>query len=232
MNPLRREFPLREIKVESGSDGDMLFSGYGAVFNNVDYYGDLIEPGAFAENLVEIEKEGQWPSMLLQHGGWGIGTDDLSPIGVWTELAEDGKGLKVNGKLADTVRGIESYKLLKMEPRPAIDGLSIGYIPQEWENRVKPDDPRRRLKKISLVEISLVTFPANLEARVKDVKSLDECEDLASIEVYLRDAGGFSRREVKNLVARVKHVCQRDVGDDGIVGIAAAIVNNINSLRI
>jgi phage head maturation protease len=45
--------------------------------------------------------------MLLQHGGMGITADDMTPVGIWTSLSEDGHGLKVEGKLADTQRGRE-----------------------------------------------------------------------------------------------------------------------------
>ena len=62
--------------------------------------------------------------MLMQHGGWGIGADDMTPVGIWTSLAEDGIGLKVEGKLADTPRGREAYALLKMTPRPARGGVA------------------------------------------------------------------------------------------------------------
>ena len=96
----------------------MTFDGYGAVFGNVDSYGDVIQPGAFAESLAQSAKSGVWPAMLLQHGGWGMGAEDMTPIGIWTSLSEDGVGLKVSGKLADTARGREAYALLKMQPGP------------------------------------------------------------------------------------------------------------------
>jgi uncharacterized protein len=41
-------------------------------------------------------------------------------------MTEDSKGLHVQGKLAlTTQRGAEAYELMKMEPRPAISGLSM-----------------------------------------------------------------------------------------------------------
>ena len=44
----------------------MEFSGYGAVFNNVDSYGDLIVPGAFTKFLADVKSGLQnWPAMLL-----------------------------------------------------------------------------------------------------------------------------------------------------------------------
>lgn len=186
---------LVELKLAPSSETELMtFSGYGAVFNNVDSYGDMIVPGAFADYLSRSKESGEWPAMLLQHGGFLGGAEDESPIGIWTELAEDGTGLKVSGKLAETQRGRDAYTLLKMDPRPAITGLSIGYIPKEWEPRSKPDDPRRKLKKIDLMEISLVTFPANPKARVASVKSIRAAEQA------LRDAG-YSAREAKVILA-------------------------------
>ncbi len=210
----RASFGLREIKLATTDAEGMTFTGYGAVFGNVDAYGDVIQPGAFADTLAAAQKSGVWPAMLLQHGGWGMGAEDMTPIGIWTSLAEDGHGLKVEGKFADTLRGREAYALLKMQPRPAIDGLSIGYIPKEFAQRSKPEEPRRTLKKVDLLEVSLVTFPANGKARVSSVKSLEEIVSLRDAEAYLREAGGFSKSEAVALVARIKASTGRSESDD------------------
>lgn len=207
----------------------MSFEGYGAVFGNVDAYGDVIEPGAFANYLSDVQSgRQQWPAMLLQHGGYGMTAEDMTPIGVWTSLAEDGKGLKVAGKLADTPRGREVHALMKMDPRPAIDGLSIGYIAKESEPRSKPEDPRRRLKRIDLIEISPVTFPANGKARVSAVKSIEELTSLRDAEEVLR-ARGFSKTEAVAFVARIKGIGPGDPVDsnggpgDPVAEIVAAL---------
>ncbi len=200
----RIQCDLIELKLAGSSTDVMSFSGYGAVFGNVDSYGDVIDPGAFATYLSDVQAGRQpWPAMLSQHGGWGVTSQDLTPIGVWTGLSEDGHGLKVDGVLADTPRGLEMYKLMKMDPRPAIDGLSIGYIAKESIPRSTPEEPKRRLKRIDLIEISPVTRPANGKARVTVVKSFEEIETLADAERYLRDACGLSRREATFLVSRI-----------------------------
>ncbi|SFK74738.1 hypothetical protein SAMN05216302_101445 [Nitrosomonas aestuarii] len=190
---------IRELKfAETGTGtGVMEFSGYGSVFGNKDSYGDVIEKGAFSETLQEANKSGQWPSLLLQHGGFGLTADDMMPIGVISELNEDDIGLKMDAILAETEKGRDAYTLMKMKPRPAINGLSIGYIPKEWKVGTNPDEPRRTLKSVELMEISLVTFPANRSARVLDVKS---DLDIRSAEQALRDAG-FSRSESKQILA-------------------------------
>jgi uncharacterized protein len=213
----RASFGLREIKLAPSEVEGMTFSGYGAVFGNVDAYGDVIQPGAFADTLAAAQKSGVWPAMLLQHGGYGMTSEDMTPIGIWTGLSEDGVGLKVEGKFADTARGREAYALLKMQPRPAIDGLSIGYIPKDWTQRSKPEEPRRTLKRVDLLEVSLVTFPANGKARVSSVKSLEEISTLRDAEAYLRDAGGFSKSEAVALVARIKAATSRSESDEGDV---------------
>ena len=99
---------LKELKfAPGGTDAEqMTFSGYGAVFGNVDAYGDVILPGAFTQSLTDARSgKAAWPVMLLQHGGLGFGAQDLTPIGIWTDIAEDEVGLRVTGRLAETPRG-------------------------------------------------------------------------------------------------------------------------------
>lgn len=222
----RIECGLIEIKTgPADTDEDMTFTGYGAVFGNVDAYGDVIAKGAFLRTINDAKASNVWPAMLLQHGGWGMSADDLTPIGVWTELVEDAKGLRVEGKLAPTPRGREIYTLLKMKPRPALNGLSIGYVPVKWKMRTEPNEPRRTLEEIKLVEVSPVTFPANTQARIT---SKGDALSIRTAERALRDAG-FSANDAKAILARgFKATPQRDV--EGWSDIAAALQRNINAL--
>ena len=208
----RLDCGLIELKLAGAETAEMAFSGYGAVFGNLDSYGDVIQKGAFAATLREAKKSGNWPAMLMQHGGWAMGADDMTPVGIWTAMEEDDIGLKVEGKLADTARGREAYGLLKMTPRPAITGLSIGYIAKEWTMGSKPEEPRRTLKKLELMEVSLVTFPANGKARVSQVKN---GLTIREAERALRDVG-FSQTEAKAILAGgFKAMPQRDAEDYG-----------------
>jgi len=207
----RMSCSLVEVKFDEAKDTGT-FTGYGSVFGVRDYYGDTVTKGAFRETVREAKKTGHWPAMLLQHGGWGMGAEDMTPIGIWTSMAEDDTGLLVEGKLAlGTQRGKEAYELLKMTPRPAFDGLSIGYIAKEFTVGTKPDEPRRTLKKIELLEVSLVTMPANPAARVADVKSLLNPLRLRDLEEALRD-GGLSQRDSRRAVSILKEQLQRDAG--------------------
>ncbi len=206
---------LRDVKLANDGN-DMSFDGYGAYFGNLDSYGDVIAPGAFANTIAAAKSSGQWPAMLLQHGGFTA--EDNTPIGVWTELAEDGKGLRVTGKLAPTPRGQEVYALMKMKPRPALTGMSIGFRATKFTMGSKPTEPRRTLEAVDLVEVSLVTFPANGKARVQNVKSLrDDVPAEREIEEALRDAG-YSRKDAETLVSRLKS----GRGDPGLAEKATA----------
>lgn len=214
---------LLELKFASDDAATMSFSGYGAVFGNIDAGGDLIEPGAFAKFLSDVKAGDQpWPAMLSQHGGWQMSAEDMTPIGAWTDFSEDGHGLKVEGQLADTPRGREMYTLMKMSPRPAIDGMSIGYIAKESEPRSKPEDPRRRLKRIDLIEVSLVTRPMNGKARVSAVKG--EFTERDFERLLTRDAG-LSRSEAQVVINQgfKSLIAMRDAGSSELADLFEAV---------
>lgn len=142
-----------EIKsVSIDSDRNVgIFEGYGSVFGNKDSYGDVVDLGAFKESI----SQNGLPVMLWQH-------NPSDPIGVYTEAREDSKGLYLKGEInLDVQKGKEAYSLIK---QGAIKGMSIGFYTEleEYDSANKV----RRLKKVNLLEVSLVTFPANKLANV------------------------------------------------------------------
>ena len=218
---------FRDVNVEAKADDDaMRFSGYGAYFSNLDSYGDAIAPGAFKRTLREAKKSGLWPSMLSQHGGWGITSTDMTPVGLWEALDEDDKGLFAKGVLAPTPRGEELYALLKMKPRPAISGLSIGFIPVKWKTNSAPKDgePRRTLTDVDLLEISPVTWPANALARITSVKAA--CGSARDIEALFREVCGLSSREAKRAASAAWRALDRR-DDDNSNDVRALLAKSV-----
>ena len=174
------------FEIKAVSD-DGLFSGYASVFDNVDSYGDIVRKGAFVESISEWEAKGKMPPILWNH-------DPSDPIGIYTKMQEDDKGLYVEGKLLidDVPRARQTHALMKAG---VIDGLSIGYRVKEYLYNV--DEEVTDLIKLSLREVSIVTFPANPETRIEAVKSrLDagELPTLPEFEKFLREAG-FSKSQ-------------------------------------
>ena len=184
-----------ELKT-SGEAGT--FEGYGSVFNIEDQGGAIVLPGAFTDTLAAQKAAGRMPAMLWQHR-------QAEPLGVYTAMAEDSIGLHVKGQLAlKTSRGAEAYELLKMG---AISGMSIGY--RSRDDSYDRVTNVRTLKKLDLVELSLVTFPMNDASRVSAVKTIEELDSLSEIERHLRDVCGMSKSEALAMVSRVKSVISR-----------------------
>lgn len=188
-----------EVKfVPDGVTKEGLFEGYGAVFGNVDAYGDVIQKGAFKASLKEWAKAKSLPPMLVQHGGYMMTDMDALPIGKWLEMSEDDTGLRVKGQLInlDTERGKTIYGAMK---EGVLDGMSIGYRAKEFVHGTKPEEPRRLLKAVDLVELSVVTFPANGKARVDAVKAASLTE--RELEQKLTRDAGLSRSVAQRLMA-------------------------------
>lgn len=165
--------PVLEIKEISGETG--IFTGYASVFNKVDSYLDSIAPGAYADTLAEHKKRKTSPKMFWCH-------DPREPLGKYLDISEDGTGLYVEGRLNMGVqRAKEAYALLS---EGDLDGMSIGYYPKDAEPH--PTRPGvTLLKKIDLLEISLVPIGADRYARVDGVKSGMEGEHYAALKEIL-----------------------------------------------
>ena len=184
---MKKVFTIENLKLYD--DEERKFEGYASTFGNEDRVGDIVEPGAFTKSLSQHKNEGTMPSMLLHH-------DMKRPIGKWTSIVEDGKGLRVTGTLTKGVRDAdEAYALLK---DGALNSMSIGYIPTKEEYDRKTG--ANLLQELKLHEISLVTIPANRMATVTAVKDADGELNVREIERALREAG-LSRREAKALLA-------------------------------
>ena len=154
---ISRPFELKSI----AADGRI--EGYASVFGEVDCQGEAVATGAFAKSLKEWKASGRMPPLLWMH-------DPAEPIGVWTNLYEDATGLVAVGQLAIKTRGgADAYELLKMR---AVTGLSIGY--RTVASRVDRLRKAKILTEVNLFEVSLVTFPANDQARISAVKHADE----------------------------------------------------------
>lgn len=175
------QFPC-EIKMDG--DGNSV-EGWASVFDIKDQGGDTVTRGAYGESLARMQQAGRSIKMLWQH-------DPSQPIGVWDEVRETSAGLYVKGRILPEVeKGREAVALIRAG---ALDGLSIGYRTIDAE---RMPGGGRKLTKLDLWEVSLVTFPMQREARTTSIKGEPRPAD---IERALRDTG-FSRDEAKAMAA-------------------------------
>ena len=186
----------KQLSLEWKADDSGTIEGYGSVYGNKDLGGDIVVAGAFTDSLAT----GRKIKMLSQH-------DPHAVIGVWDELADDGKGLRVKGRILTQIQaGKDAYELVKAG---AMDGLSIGYRTL----RAKDSNGARMIEKADLWEVSLVTFPMNEMTRIDAVKAADLTE--RDFERVLTRDAGLSRSIAQRLMAGGYDAIKamRDAGD-------------------
>jgi hypothetical protein len=208
-----------EVKTAEEDEQQGMFSGYGSIFNNKDLGNDVVMQGAFAQSIGR--KGAKAVKLLYQH-------KQDEPIGVFDEIIEDRRGLKVKGRLAmGTQRGREVYELMKMG---ALDGLSIGYRVEPKGYEYDEKRKRRYLKSVDLMEISAVTFPMNPRARIQAVKGAERT--VREWEELLRDVGSLSRTEAKAAASAVsKALEQRDAVKEEQPEVLEALSRFTNILK-
>ena len=203
-----------EIKSEDVQEGGS-FKGYASTFGGKpDLGGDVVVEGAFKETLSKGGLSGFGIAMLYQH-------QMDKPIGTWTSINEDKRGLIVEGQLVTkSFYGNEAYELMKAG---AIKGLSIGYrVP---EGGAEYDDKKRvrYLKKLDLYEISPVTIPMNTRAQINQVKGIKEAKTERELEYALRDAG-LSIQATRYIVSLCRpRIRAHKESRSALLGLAAAI---------
>ena len=177
-----------EIKLlHDENDEFFRFEGLASTFGNIDLVDDIVERGAFAESIAE-----KAPIILWQH-------DMFEPIGMPEETKEVEAGLFVRARLpkADT---LVSGRVIPQMKVGSITTMSIGFRVKEFSIDEKGI---RRLEKVDLKEISLVTFPANPlakiadfkgdEMEVVDVEKAKEINTKRGFEKCLRESGAFTK---------------------------------------
>ncbi|WP_185802967.1 HK97 family phage prohead protease [Pontivivens nitratireducens] len=149
-----------ETKFATSDDGAI--SGVAWKFSMPDRIGDVIGKSAFDGVAVPLP-------MLFGHDG-------NDPIGVWEKAAPEGDELRLTGRLLvnDVPRAREVHALVKAG---AVRGISIGFS-------IKGAEPRkgggRTIKKLELLEASLVVIPMHPGAQVSSAKSAVRALQLAA----------------------------------------------------
>lgn len=144
------------------------FSAIVAVFGNVDYQGDIIDPGAFADTITEWEAKGIPIPVIWSHD-W---EDPFSHIGGVIKAEETSEGLRIDGVLdLSNPTAAQVYKLMKsgrvvqfsFVARAAEGGWTL--------ETTKDGDIVSHLTKLDLIEVGPTLRGANPETQLISIKS-------------------------------------------------------------
>lgn len=161
-----KDFTFKIEKCEiKGEDGEKrgIVSGYASTFGNIDRVGDIIADTAFDRTIQDHKNRHNRPiRMYFNHNrNMVLGSIPIDKVRV------DSRGLFIEANInLETQLGRETYELLKAGD---LSDFSIGF--HEIEFSFNFETGINTILEIELLEISVVTEPANQEAMVTDIKS-------------------------------------------------------------
>ena len=151
------EVPVTDFKYDDESG---VFTCYGNTKHNIDHAGDRPADGCYTKSIAKHIEKGTMPKMLWSHD------PTILPVGSYSKMEEDAKGLKMTGKLSETSMG-KDIKILAKDS--ALDSFSIGYI--EVESEYDSKTGINSLIELDIKEISWVNFPCDENAQLETIKS-------------------------------------------------------------
>jgi HK97 family phage prohead protease len=201
MQKLEFKWAIKALDYEkkaAGGSGKLTIEGFASTPDR-DRVKDIVIPQAFQNYLAKFLETG---TMLLNH-------DPSTPVGRWTEAKVTDAGLYVKGFISETEKDLQT----KIK-EGIYSTLSIGFntLEQEWNAALESNV----IKELELLEVSVVTIPANPEARfqvaeVQAGKSLevDAAKALSTEAVLgafiideLADGTTYNYKYVRGLVAK------------------------------
>ncbi len=156
--------PCAELKDVNAKEG--IVEGYFASFDNTDSYQEIIDPGAFAKTIVE------WgPNSNRKRIAHLVDHNPTKRVAKIRELEEDGHGLRYLSKYLPTDHTLARDTLIELE-NGVLPEHSIGFdIVQEKRDT---ETGKLHLQELRLYEGSHVTWGANMETPVLDIKDLSQ----------------------------------------------------------
>lgn len=219
MPDIKKTLSFEETEIKFLGDGTQgIFEGYASVFGNVDSDGDIILAGAFKNTL---QTQTRKVAMFFNHRAWEL------PVGKWDALQEDTKGLFVRGQLTPGHSGASDLKAAMQHG--TVEGMSVGFSVTKDDYSLAATGGRIFKNITSLREISVCTFPANEQAGISAMKSIDGIETIRDVENWLRDSVGLSKSQAVGLIARFKSAVRSESETDENKTDISALIERISS---
>lgn len=200
---LHREF---HCKFEAdGVTNSGRFKGYASVFGGVDDYGDTVLPGAFANSIAQAAADGRLIPLLWQH-------NRSEPIGKPVSIKEDDRGLAYEGQLFVDFDPLAKRAAGHIQ-EGSVGGMSIGYR-NVRTNIVEEDGAvvAWELAEVDLREVSVVTMPADLEARIDEIKGIVAAGGTPTpreLEMVLRETLNLPKQVAKSIASLARPVLRK-----------------------
>lgn len=156
-----------KVKATAADDATMQdgqFIALASVFNNIDSVGDVVMPGAFADDLKSWQESGDPIPVLWGHQM----SDPHMNIGAVLTAEETDAGLQVKAQLdLDNPTAQQVYRMLKGR---RVSKMSFAYDIDDGAPAQRDGKDVFELRKLKLHEVSVVQIPANPAATVQQVK--------------------------------------------------------------
>jgi HK97 family phage prohead protease len=230
----RKYIDLKSLKVRDTGSGEI--EGHRAVFSTLDEGGDIILPGAFKDTIDEFLSSG----FTAESHDW----DFSKAVGFPVEAREDAIGFFVRSQFHSTpdAQAVRTKARERMDAGKRV-GFSFGYSADEYEviqagdyktkltQYLRPDrlnvdmlkatrfSQVRLLKRVTVIEDSLVTSPMNKLAGATGVKGY-RMHDLSRLK--------FERARLR--ARAVLALCDLDASDPIITRARAAIARGRKAL--
>ena len=199
--------PVMEVKDVDAKEG--IVTGYFAAFGNLDSHRDVIVQGAFAKTISEWGPKGRKRiAHLMDH-------NPTHRVAVIKELMEDAHGLRFVSKFLGQNHSKARDALIEYE-EGAITEHSIGFDLVKWE--MDADADILKLTELRLYEGSGVTWGANMDTPVVDIKALES--DPLLVE------------QMSAQMAMIERVLKREITDERAMQLEEQIVQLESSLAI
>ena len=195
---MAREFQKRDLNFRASVNDEGIFEGYLSTYDDVDSYGTYFMPGAW-DKSIERFNSGEVIPVLWSH-------DRSKPIGKFTELKSDEKGLWGRGKLTlEDPQAKIAYAHMK---DGSVMGLSVGFE-MDYDNVIY----NRLLDALGiaeadLFECSVVVFPANSNAKITNFKSQNHDHGENKMEGSIAETIDKMNAAIENL--RTAQTAQND----------------------
>jgi len=198
-NEIRQKFYQKfDLKIQNSKEENdfFYFEGYASVFDHINHNKSLIKKGSFENSLLTIK-----PILLWQH-------QNNQPIGVFDEIYEDEKGLYLKARMPKDDTFV-SGRVIPQIKIGSINSMSISGYMTKYEKKIINDETISIVNELELLEVSLVSFPADVHANITKISAsiddIDNISNIADFNKFLRSVG-FSRNQTEKLIYKFKNI--------------------------